>query len=345
MPFKNLFYFLLIAVFAITACSKSTTPKPAPTPDPTPTGPNLNQVWSTDADVYFVGTSQNTQKANVPTYWKNGIATILSSNAAKANGIAVNGNDVYIVGYTYASTGAVATLWKNGVPMELMSRSVESQANAIVINGSDVYIAGEVDAKAAYWKNGVATITPKDNLTEVTIGNSIAINGNDVYMVGYAIPVVGQFTKALYWKNGVAVNLLPASNTGSQAMSIALKDNDVYIAGYTNGQATIWKNDVATTLPGNSNVSTANSIVINGNDIYAAGLSGTAYTYWKNGVQNVLPYSQNALVQQCVIGLDGSDVYVAGGDAPGYSIYWRNNVAYQLSKTFASIYGMTVAPH
>jgi hypothetical protein len=167
-------------------------------------------------------------------------------------------------------------------------------------------------------------------------------------LAGYAlVPAGAGFNRAIYWKNGVAVNLLPTSTYGSQAMGVALTGNDLYISGYIQAQATVWKNNVAATLASNSSTSSANSIIISGNDVYVAGLSGTAYTYWKNSVQNILPYSQNALVQHCAIGLDGSDVYIASGlsVAPNGSIYRRNGVAYLFSNNIVAINGITIVPH
>jgi hypothetical protein len=147
---KNIIYIFLIASFVITACSKSSAPKPTP-PTNTKSDSVQSAIWSSDADIYFVGTfaGQYPNNQTIASVWKNGVRTALGNGTA--DGIAVNGPDVYISGYV----GNQAAFWKNGVFTNLGHSSSQSNANAIAISGNDVYIAGWIDDKAVVWKNGM----------------------------------------------------------------------------------------------------------------------------------------------------------------------------------------------
>lgn len=339
---KYAIYILLMVAVVITSCSKSTSPKPTPKPDSTETGPNLTPVWPTDADVYFTGTSQDTHGTEIATYWKNGVATTLSSSGSSANGIAVNGTDVYVAG-----TDQVATLWKNGVPTKPAGTSAESQANAITISSNNIYIGGEIDGKATYWENGVA-ISVNANQLLGSVANAIAVSGNDVYLAGYTFNVTTGAMQAAYWKNGVLTQLSPAPLPGAttQATGIAVSGTDVYITGFTNEGATLWKNGAASALS-NESASLANAIIINGSDIYVSGFNKGYEAYWKNGVMTNLPANSSNLLYASYIALDGNDVYVAGGlsVSPNGSIYWRNGIAYLYSNGLNQIKGIIVVPH
>jgi len=333
---------LLIAVFAITSCSKNSNPTPKPPTNPIKTDSIVTTpIWSSDADVYFVGTSEQGNK-NAATYWKNGVATVLSSGD-DATGIAISGNDIYVTG----RSGGGAAYWKNGVLTSLKVSQSTTEAFAITTNGNDIYIAGDIDAKATYWKNGVATSVQPNQLLN-SVANAIAVNGNDVYLAGYTISVAGVF-QAAYWKNGILTQLSPAPlpGTSTQATGIAVSGTDVYVTGYTNDGATLWKNGVATVLskPG---VAVANSIIVNGSDTYVSGFSNAVVTYWKNGTAvNLSPGNIGNLIDASYVALDGNDIYVAGGlsASPEGSIYWRNGIPYLFSKGLNDIKGIIVVPH
>ena len=345
MIIKKFIYFLLIAVFAITACSKSsgTKPSPAPTPQNTDTVVTI-PVWPANADVYFTGITNS----RIASYWKNGVLTVLGSQASQANAIAVNNSDIYVAGYAIKNNQQ-AVLWKNGVSTALSPNSqVLSEADAIVINGGNIYVAGAIDAKAVYWKNGVAEPVDANQLFG-SVANAIAVSGNDVYLAGYNFNLTTGIEQACYWKNGV-LNLLspaPLPGTNTQATGIAVSSSNVYVTGYTNNGATLWKNGDVTSLskPGTA---VANGIFISGPDIYVSGFSGAMVTYWKNGTAiNLSPGKISNLANASYIALDGNDVYVAGGlsTSPVGSVYWRNGVPYLFSKDPVNVNSMTIVPH
>jgi hypothetical protein len=345
LKYKNLIYFFLIAIFALTACSKSSNPNPSPTPPPQKTNSVITTpVWPANADVYFTGITNS----QIASYWKNGVLTVLGSQASQANAIAVNNKDIYVAG-NVSKNYQQAVLWKNGVSTTLSPNSqVVSEADAIVINGGNIYVAGAIDAKAVYWKNGVTEPVDAHQLLG-SVATAIAVSGNDVYRAGYSFNISTGFEQACYWKNGVLNLLSPAPLPGSntQATGIAVSGSDVYVSGFTNNGATLWKNGEATSLPTPSRA-VANGILISRSDIYVSGFSDAAVTYWKNGTAiNLSPGNISSLINASYMALDGNDVYVAGGlsAAAGGSVYWRNGVPYLFSKDIVNVNSMTIVPH
>jgi hypothetical protein len=173
-------------------------------PDDAYTSSEAYAVAINGTDVYMAGFIFNVNKGYYEAaYWKNGVETILSTNTigSTANGIAVSGNNVYVVG----DNNGQATLWQNGTPTTLATASNGSLAKAIALNGSDVYIAGAINGVAAYWKNGVVTILPGGEPAPTQIpGNAIAINASGDVYIASGNDASGN---TIYWKNGVSVIL------------------------------------------------------------------------------------------------------------------------------------------
>jgi hypothetical protein len=99
---------------------------------------------------------------NVPTVWKNGVATALPITNAGGMAMAVTtkGNDVFIAGYGEDKPGisAGAVYWKNNAPTYIANNS--TAANSIFVTGDEVHVAGvkKLDGTttaAASWNTGV----------------------------------------------------------------------------------------------------------------------------------------------------------------------------------------------
>jgi hypothetical protein len=116
-------------------------------------------------DVYVAGYEYtSTTSRDVAKYWKisNGgtpQVNILSdgTNNVYANGIAINGTDVYIAGLD--EDDRTAKVWKNGVSTNLASPGANYiDAYAVFVQNNDVYCAGAsfngATWTACYWKNG-----------------------------------------------------------------------------------------------------------------------------------------------------------------------------------------------
>jgi len=131
-------------------------------------------------DVYLTGF--RTYGSTVPMYWKNETPVPLSDgtpSASKNSGraIVLNGDDIYIAGFSLGDGGAV--YWKNKTAVPLNDGSGDSyydiDAYDIAVDGENIYVAGKYykdsELVAAYWKNGTL-ITLEDIYSEA---NSICV--------------------------------------------------------------------------------------------------------------------------------------------------------------------------
>jgi len=177
------------------------------------------------ADVYLSGNVGSSGGFQTATYWKNKVPVSVASNLPGSPvpyyprnvTIGVAGTDVYINGNIQNKAGdqVIATYWKNGVSIPLMTdQTMSSEANNITVNGADVYATGYYDYFAMYWKNGTANKitdgTQQFTATALTVNNSIIyISGTKGY----------SDTRAVYWKNNTLTQL---SSKTSTAVGIAV---------------------------------------------------------------------------------------------------------------------------
>lgn len=237
-----------------------------------------------DKDVYVSGTLIVGNSGMQALYWKNGVEIPLPGLNANVTGIALSGNDVYCVGYTYSDTilSGSADYWKNGV-MNYIDTFKSAEALSIAFSGSDMYTTGYIDQlgidSVICWKNGLTTTYSIEGGMYYTV----AVNGSDVYIVGYLKSGV-----AGYFKNSVPTYF----PQGAGVSSIAFSGTDVYIGGLVGGgsdtKAAYWKNGVQTMLKNDYLASSVTAMVVAGQDIYAIGFvydgSNDIPVYWKNGV-------------------------------------------------------------
>ena len=117
-----------------------------------------NSIYVVGNDVYaagFIGA--------LPVYWKNGLATTLSSNVlSSAWSIFVSGSDVYVGGSDLPPNSDYGVIWKNGSEDRLSNGAVVYQ---VMVSGNDVYAMGVADdatntPQPVVWKNGVKTTLP-----------------------------------------------------------------------------------------------------------------------------------------------------------------------------------------
>jgi hypothetical protein len=126
-----------------------------------------NSIAVNGTDVYIAGSSASYplslsyDTATIAKYWKNGLALSLTQTQVQsgANSVIVNGNDLYIAGFTKDGNGNfLTTYWKNGaaikMPLISSSYSIYTPA-ALAIQGNDVYVTGEIGEYPGYWKNGI----------------------------------------------------------------------------------------------------------------------------------------------------------------------------------------------
>lgn len=230
----------------------------------------VNAVAVRNADVYFAGYDVAESNAGsspaVAIYWKNGASgrTELTTAAADAKGIALSGDDVYVVGFTGSGTGARAVYWKNGgtaIPFSPQGARA-SEARGIAVSDSGIYVAGfertgsssSTDA-AKYWKiNGTDITAVAFNSGEKPAqANAVTVADGDVYAVGFENFGNGEKNAAVCWINGgdyqaggKTVKLTDGS-AAAQAYSAAVAGDAVYIAGTDKvgniDRAMFWKVD------------------------------------------------------------------------------------------------------
>jgi hypothetical protein len=251
-----------------------------------------NSLAVVGSEVYVVGSERRGMPSpygglhDVPTVWRNGVATPLTDGTyvAQASSVAVSGDDVYVVGYASIGTHEIAkgphdvsVLWKNGVATWLTDGTRDAQATSVALSGSDVYVVGwdSIDdhhAVATVWKNGVATrLTNGARYAEAA---SVAVSGSDVYVVGHD----GQ--AATIWKNEVVTALTDGSQT-AYASSVAVSGSDVYVVGLVGEVAVAWRNGVALRL---TDASSVTSVAVLGSDVYVGGSASNRATVWRNEV-------------------------------------------------------------
>jgi hypothetical protein len=281
-----------------------------------------------------------------------------SSTDAYVNGIAVNKNDVYVIGEirhwvnSYVVTSS-AVYWKNGVLTQLGEGSVDG----IAFKGNDIYMVGAAWGKgkeqdqAIYWKNDKAFSLGKGRL------NSICIDGDDIYMAGcrlYAVemPSASYLAKnyeyypaATYWKNGRPIALNDTTNGKTDANNIFVQDGDVYTAGSDNYRESIpvcWKDRTRFELASKSYpAGYVSGIVVDDLGKYTlcgavnAGHNRYLAVYWQSARMRSLPHlGENS--RSSAISMLGNDCYIAGSDQY-HPVYWKNGKRIEVGKDKGAI--------
>jgi len=87
-------------------------------------------IFVSGSDVYVAG-YETLNNYTYATYWKNGVATNLTSNIySEASSIYVSGSDVYVAGFEVINGIKYAVYWKNGAATKL---GANVNANAIYV--------------------------------------------------------------------------------------------------------------------------------------------------------------------------------------------------------------------
>lgn len=231
--------------------------------------------------------------------------------------IFIDGNDVYVAGYT---NGNNACYWKNGNLNVLDTNPGITIAYSIYVRSVIVFVGGETNggAIACFWVNGkrydfsdnrAAYSIYSDNYFNVYLAGTYDnlnnngffwSNGNYSFVNGLNFlrfkPNVYFKSKYLccwpnssgfgeYYKNG---QLLYTDSTASQYNSIYVKNSDIYICGLSGALAYYWKNNSPQTLINGTDAYQI-YIYIYGSDVYISGIaSGPAACFWKNDNQIIL---------------------------------------------------------
>jgi hypothetical protein len=305
---------------------------------------------SSTPDVYVGGFGGN-GSGDMPTIWKNGVASTLpiAGNTGDVRGVYVSGSDVHAVGFqTVPVISEAGIIWKNGV---ITSSGINPcgawWTDGIFVSGSDVYVSGEYDnctlpgKDVKIWKNGSVLYTLTGGSTEAAAA-SIYVSGADVYAAGFELDNATSIQSAKLWKNGVAANLSTSTSMfDPEATSVFVSGSDVFVAGFektgSKYVAKLWKNGVATSLTNGANDAYAYSVFVSGTDVYVGGyeFNGSVYIgkIWKNGVATSLTSGiQDGYIWSVFV--YGVDVYACGSEGSSTNAtakYWKNGVSTNLS--------------
>lgn len=151
-------------------------------------------------------------------YWKNSEPHLLELPAGGTGNmssyitsICVSGDDVYIGGSYYNSSGKSGVYWKNGKAVD-MPQAEDIQT--ITISGDDVYIVGKPKRSGTtnkYWKNGIEGVieTPPSysywNGPFLYHAQHLFVLRNNVYMID-------EVDGNIYYKNGKQVEMVDKGN-------------------------------------------------------------------------------------------------------------------------------------
>lgn len=165
---------------------------------------------------------------NGNSYWNNGTEITLqkptaqpagASVSAYANGITVNGTDVYVLGNAWVGAIERAVYWKNGgAPISLSSVGYGRAYDLKFTASGSFYISGyqgasESDTRLGIWNNGLPAMTAWGTKSYIGIPR-MAVNGDDIYICGGEMEGTTTLI-AKYWLNGTAVPLTDASSYAS----------------------------------------------------------------------------------------------------------------------------------
>lgn len=167
--------------------------------------------WGMETTLLPGNVSFSTQVAKL---WKNGAPTTLSDglSPAIADGVAVDGADVYVVGFEIvgADAGApggynVAAVWKNGAVQYLTDFT--AKAADVAAAGGDVCVVGAVATQrsgaAAVWRGGA-----RQDLTDgaaPAFAEAVAVSRSGTYVAGH------EGDHPMLWKDGAPVHWAAAA--------------------------------------------------------------------------------------------------------------------------------------
>lgn len=159
-------------------------------------------------DIYVSG-AINDGTTSRATFWKNGIATTVSSASSACSDIKVDQTGIHVLYAEYVGGGVASSLkyWKDGVNTTVSTQIPE--AGKIAVKGANVYITGaeretgSAIFKACYWKNGVKKLLDGGN---GLVADDIKMGANGDLFVS-SRTAFGGYTFLTYWQNDVKKTL------------------------------------------------------------------------------------------------------------------------------------------
>jgi hypothetical protein len=168
------------------------------------------------SDVYLAGALAVGNGTRIATYWKNdengAVALASGGDWSEAEGIALQGGDVYITGYDECPNyGCIPTvkLWKNNeqTVVNLTNGTVNAFSSCLAVNDTAEFVGGYQQTaggvkQAIVWRISGNTLTriPLSDGTSDAVVNAIVISGNDIFLAGYQVDPTSNYRKATCWR-------------------------------------------------------------------------------------------------------------------------------------------------
>lgn len=290
---------------------------------------------------------------DIVSLWQNEISTTLTDENSDSNGnfVYVDGEDVYVAGYTSNGAERIATVWKNEeILYSLTDGTKDAKAKTVIIDGLDVYTTGYEDDEqgdkiAKVWRNETILYELTDGSNDA-LAYSTYIDSGDIYTVGYDKNLNDTLVSKV-WRNGLLLYTLTNGDFDSIANSVHVIAGDIYVAGYEKNPnntlvAKVWRNDTELyALTDGQNGANAYSLYLDGNDIYVAGYEndnqgGRVAKVWLNGNEFYDLTSSTDEARAYSVYIYEDDIYAAGYEENDEGIevakVWKNGEElYELS--------------
>ena len=290
--------------------------------------------------------------------WKDGELSVLGDESmTTANAVALDGEDVYVVGQVWGGNGWEACVWKNGVSSALSYSGFPTYPNDVFVSqdGSVLVCGYSVTENPratvpVLWKDGVAQLLPSES--SLSEAGAVAEYEGKVYAAGYDYNTdyeVGHYAHGILWTDGQRTELTDGSDKITCTDIEFGPDGKMYMSGYRtdhSGAAVtpfICVDGVFTELTHSVNTY-ATSVAVYGEDVYVSGYADVSMRdenndpipryivlYWKNGEKYELTDGTTNAGAATVEVRDG-DVYIGGYDSEvsttpytrTYARIWKN---------------------
>ena len=194
-----------------------------------------------DGHIYAAGTALYNGNTHAVIFRDNNTTPYLAlghdGHISKAYCTTYVDGDLYSAGFETSGYGGYdAVIWKNST--QLYNFGVGKEIADIAFFDGNVYTVVNTNANIKVYKNNQVLYTLADNWNGNIGGMSICVDAGDIYVTGHV------HSNIRVWKNGEMIINLTAYDDGNSLASVA-NHLGVYHAGYTEGTARVWRNDVS----------------------------------------------------------------------------------------------------
>jgi uncharacterized protein YjdB/predicted heme/steroid binding protein len=280
---------------------------------------NTNVTWkSSDEYVAVVAANGTVRAVGAGT----AIVTVTTDDGGFTAECEVNVASVYAAGYEEEQGVAVAKLWVDGEPRELISNGLGSYyAKSVFVSGGNVYVVGykrvgDVSIAMLWIKGLPSSLTNGSNNAQAS---SVFVVGGIAYVAGYE-EYLGK-PAAKLWVNGSSRSISGSGNE-AKANCVFVAGGVVYVAGYEvdggTSLAKLWIDYVPTDISVNAE---AASVFMSNDRMCVAGYENSPLNpqkrfakLWINGTPETLSDVNSSSAYAASVYMSGNSVYVVGSE-------------------------------